>query len=218
MRFYTFLLFLLLSATIPLHAQHPYAADLERFKLSESLTPPPKEPIVFIGSSSFTLWKDVNDYFPGKPLLNRAYGGSRLTDLIRDYHVTLVPYHPKQVIIYCGENDFAAEDTLSPGDVLDRFTRLFTGIRTELPGTKITFVSMKPSPSRWHLKDKYIEANRLIRKFIRKQKNASFINVWNKMLDDQKEPDKSLFLEDQLHMNKAGYGIWRKAIHPHLIK
>lgn len=218
MRISSFLLLLLLTASAALNAQHPYAVDLERFRLADSITPPPEHPIVFIGSSSFTLWKDMNDYFPGKPILNRAYGGSCLTDLIRDYSITVLPYQPRQIVIYCGENDIAREDTLNPGDALERFFRLFNLVRTKLPNTKITFVSMKPSPSRWHLRDKYMEGNRLIRKFIRKQKNASFVDVWHKMLDDQKEPNISIFLEDQLHMNAAGYRIWKKAIHPHLIK
>ncbi|MBK7030177.1 MAG: G-D-S-L family lipolytic protein [Bacteroidales bacterium] len=164
------------------------------------------------------MWKDVNDYFPGKPIINRAYGGSCLTDLIRDYPITVLPYKPKQIVIYCGENDFAREDTLQPEDILERFSRLFSILRINLPETKITFVSMKPSPSRWHLREKYLEGNRLIRKYIRKQDNADYIDVWSKMLNDRKEPTPGIFLEDQLHMNPQGYLIWKKAIYRHLIK
>ncbi len=196
----------------------PYAADILQFRQSDSLIPPPANPILFIGSSSFTMWKDVNDYFPDKPILNRAYGGSCLTDLIRDYPITVLPYKPKQIVIYCGENDFAREDTLLPSDILERFSRLFSILRINLPETKITFVSMKPSPSRWHLREKYLEGNRLIRKYIRKQDNADYIDVWSKMLNDKKEPKTEIFLEDQLHMNPQGYLIWKKAIYRHLIK
>lgn len=198
--------------------ESPYAADIIRFRQYDSLNPPPANPILFIGSSSFTMWKDVTDYFPGKPILNRAYGGSCLTDLIRDYPLTVIPYKPKQIVIYCGENDFAREDTLQPKDILERFSRLFSIIRTNLPETKITFVSMKPSPSRWHLREKYLEGNRLIRNYIRKQENASYIDVWSKMLNDNKEPRPEIFLEDQLHMNSQGYLVWKKAIYRHLIK
>ncbi|MBK7172458.1 MAG: G-D-S-L family lipolytic protein [Bacteroidales bacterium] len=196
----------------------PYAADILQFRQSDSLIPPPANPILFIGSSSFTMWKDVNDYFPDKPIINRAYGGSCLTDLIRDYPITVLPYKPKQIVIYCGENDFAREDTLLPEDILERFSRLFSILRINLPETKITFVSMKPSPSRWHLREKYLEGNRLIRKYIRKQDNADYIDVWSKMLNDKKEPKPEIFLEDQLHMNPQGYLIWKKAIYRHLIK
>jgi lysophospholipase L1-like esterase len=76
---------------------------------------------------------------------------------------------------------------------------------------------MKPSPSRWHLADKMISANNDIRKFIKKQKNADFVNIWDSMLDKNDQPDSTLFIEDRLHMNTKGYKIWQKAIQPELI-
>ena len=43
-----------------------------------------------------------------------GFGGSTLVDVIRySYHVIL-PYHPKQVVIYCGENDLAYAETVTP--------------------------------------------------------------------------------------------------------
>lgn len=196
----------------------PFASDIKAFIDSDKISPPPQHAILFAGSSSFTLWKDVQDYFPEYPIINRGFGGSTLADQLRYADQIILPCHPRQVVIYCGENDFASDNTLTPAVVTERFKQLFTLLRTNLPGTKITYVSMKPSPSRWNLAPKFTAANRQIRRFLKKQPDASFVNIWDKMLNSKHLPDESLFLEDKLHMNAKGYCIWQKAIMPELIR
>ena len=198
--------------------EHAFAADIRTFKTIDSITPPPENPVLFVGSSSFTMWKDVQLSFPEYTILNRGFGGSTLNDVIFYTDVIVFPYKPKQVVIYCGENDFASSDSITPAIVNSRFVQLFELIREKMPDVKITYVSMKPCPSRWHLSTKFIQSNEYIRNFLKKQPNTSFVDVWNKMLDKKGQPIKSIFLEDQLHMNQDGYKIWEEAIKPHLIK
>ncbi|HEY4151233.1 MAG TPA: G-D-S-L family lipolytic protein, partial [Chitinophagaceae bacterium] len=85
----------------------PFWPEILAFKKADAVQPPQAHCILFVGSSSFTKWKDVNDYFPGYPIVNRGFGGSTLPDVIRYAYDIILPYHPKQVIIYCGENDLA---------------------------------------------------------------------------------------------------------------
>jgi hypothetical protein len=214
------LLILLLSfcSGIAQVEKSPFAEDLKRFRELDSISPPPPHATLFIGSSSFTLWKDVQSYFPGYIIINRAYGGSRLLDLNKDFNEIVPPYNPKQVVIYCGENDFASADTLAPVEVTSRFKQLFNQIRKKFPNVNITYVSMKPSPSRWYMHKKFIVANRGIRKFLNKQPNTSYIDVWHKMLGKNHKPLAGIFIQDQLHMNSSGYQIWQKAIQPYLLK
>jgi lysophospholipase L1-like esterase len=160
----------------------------------------------------------VAEYFPEFSIINRGFGGSTLADQIRYVNEIVFPYAPKQIVIYCGENDFAASDTVTSGLVTHRFVTLFNLIRAKLPDVTITYVTMKPSPSRWHLADKFVEANKNIQDFMEQKPNTSFINIWDAMLDNNSVPDKSLFLDDMLHINSKGYDIWQKAIEPHLIQ
>lgn len=197
---------------------YPFADEIHAFKTSDSLNPRPQNAILFLGSSSFRMWSDVQNYFPDYTLINRGFGGSCLTDLIHYANDIVFPYHPKQVVIYCGENDFVASDTITPAMVNSRFVELFDLIRNKMPDVKVTYISIKPSPSRWHLKEKFICSNKFIRKFLKKQPNTSFVDVWHKMLGRDKQPLSGIYLEDKLHMNPAGYSIWQKAIKPHLIK
>jgi lysophospholipase L1-like esterase len=171
-----------------------------------------------VGSSSFTKWVDVQNYFPDYTIINRGFGGSTLTDLIRYADKIIFPYEPRQVVIYEGDNDLAASDTITPETVLNRFKKLFALIRKNFPNTSIAFVSIKPSPSRMRLMSKMEEANSLIKNFLKTQKNSAFIDVYHKMLNKEGMPDKSIFIEDELHMNAKGYAIWQKAIQPYLVK
>ena len=99
----------------------PFWNEVQDFKKQDSLRFPASNQILLIGSSSFTYWKDVQEYFPRHTILNRAFGGSSLPDLIRYRYDILYPYQPKQILIYCGENDFAASDTVTVETVVNRF-------------------------------------------------------------------------------------------------
>jgi lysophospholipase L1-like esterase len=215
------LLFVLLGAVKLLTAQAPcpaYWEDITAFKKKDSATPPPEHAILFIGSSSFTRWTDVSEYFPGYTIINRGFGGSTLVDVIRYAYDIILPYKPKQVVIYCGENDLASSDEVTVAEVVRRFKTLYAIIRQNLPTTQVDFVSMKPSPSRAYLMPKYRIANAQIKAYLQSQKRSGFINIYSAMLDDKGQPRAALFLEDQLHMQPAGYKIWQRIIRPYLLK
>ena len=196
----------------------PFKQEIVQFQKSDSIVMPPKGQIVFAGSSSFTKWKDIAMYFPGYPIINRGFGGAALLDLIFYADEAIIKYQPNQVFIYCGENDMADVDTVSPATVLDRFKTLHTILLKKLPSaTKIIFVSIKPSVARWHLESKFIEANKLIQAYIATQKNIQYLDIHTLMLDQNKEVLKDIFIADKLHMNPKGYLIWQKAIAPYLI-
>ncbi len=208
---------LFLTALINVNAQQPpFWYEVQAFKKQDSVSMPPANQILFIGSSSFAMWKDVQNYFPSHPIINRGFGGSSLPDLIRYANHIIFPYQPKQIFIYCGENDLAASDTITPSIVLNRFKQLFYLIRSGLPAVPVVYISIKPSPSRKHLMPKMLATNRKIKKFLKKKKRGSFIDVYHKMLDTDGMPLKNIFLEDQLHMNATGYVIWQKALEPYL--
>jgi lysophospholipase L1-like esterase len=207
----------LLPLNSDLFAQ-PFADDIKAFKKEDSIRVPPQHAILFIGSSSFTNWKDVQDYFPGYPIINRGFGGSSLPDLIRYANDIIFPYHPKQIVIYCGDNDLADSDTVSSETVVKRFQSLFYLIRKKMPGVNMIYISIKPSPSRARLKAKAENANAMIKKFIERQKNSTFVDVFNPMLGSDGKPIAEIFREDSLHMNAKGYAIWQKKIQPYLAK
>jgi lysophospholipase L1-like esterase len=164
--------------------------------------------ILFIGSSSFTLWHSMQADLPEYKIINNAFGGSTLLDVIR-YIDDIIPVkNTKQIVIYCGENDLAADSTVTGEIVAQRFEQLFHLLRKKVKNVPIVYVSMKPSPSRVHLMEKMETGNRLISYFLKKEKYRGYVNVYNKMLKDDGTVMDDIFLQDRLHMNKAGYAIW----------
>jgi len=197
---------------------NPFQPEIDAFAKADKINMPDEGKILFAGSSSFRLWKDVNDYFPGKPILNRGFGGATLLDLIQYSKETIIQYKPKQIFIYCGENDIADNDTVKPKDVFNRFKKLYSILRTQLPAsTPIVFLSLKPSIARWSMHEKMAASNELIKSFIHTQKNIQFLDVYSKMLDTDGTPFKDIFIEDNLHMNANGYAIWQKLMAPLLL-
>ncbi|MDQ2718343.1 MAG: GDSL-type esterase/lipase family protein [Bacteroidota bacterium] len=217
-KYFYFFLFFVIASTGAYAQQQPFYSDIQAFKNQDSIHFPLKHVILFVGSSSFTKWTDVQDYFPGFKIINRGFGGSSLPDVIRYADEIIFPYQPKQIIIYCGENDFAASDTVSVQTVFSRFKQLFQLIRVKLPDVPIAYVSMKPSPSRQKLMPKFEKGNLLIKQYLKEKKNAAFIDVYHKMLNKDGTPIKDIFIEDNLHMNAKGYHIWQKIIKPYLLK
>src|SRR5512138_2423828 len=149
MRYYLYILLLLFVACKEEKKSEvktelpPFWNDIQNFKKQDSTNPPPEHAILFIGSSSFTKWTDVQNYFPGYTIINRGFGGSTLLDEIRYVNDIVFPYQPKQIVIYCGENDLASSDTVTAAKVVDRFKQLFQLIR-EKTHAPVAYISMKP--------------------------------------------------------------------------
>jgi lysophospholipase L1-like esterase len=216
-RYFSMLLVLLLSYVTA--AAQPFAEDIVAFRKQDSISFPARGQILFIGSSSFTLWKDVQQYFPSHPVINRGFGGSTLLDVTRYAGDVIFKYKPKQIVMYCGENDIAADSMVTGKVVLQRFKKLYKDIRNNLGNVPVVYISMKPSPSRWHMRARTTEGNRLIKKFLSKKGEAGkFVDVWTSMLNDDGLPKEDIFLGDKLHMNEKGYQLWKKILEPYLLK
>ena len=183
------------------------------FEAHDRAAPPPRDPVLFVGSSSIVGWK-LGEFFPGLPAINRGFGGSEISDSLHFMDRIVLPYCPRAIVFYAGENDIAAGE--SPQDVARDFATFARRVRESLPRTKIVFIGLKPSPNRWKLIEQFREANRLIRAFVASQSNMVFIDVERAMLDAHGQPRPELFVKDMLHMNRAGYEIWTEMVRPHL--
>lgn len=187
--------------------------EIKAFRTQDSIQKPQDGMILFIGSSSFRLWKSAKEDFNNPNIVNRAFGGATLPDVINYQDDVVLKYSPKKIFIYCGENDIASSDKVTPEVVLGNFKTLYQSIRNRFPDTPIIFVSIKPCILRWSMKDRMMAANSLIKDYLSHEKNTAFVNIWDKMLENG-EPMKDIFIEDNLHMNKKGYAIWLKELAP----
>lgn len=213
------LLLLVLFASTGVQAQiNKFEPQVKGFVRQDSLNPPKNGMILLLGSSSFSRWKDVEAYFPDHYLINRSFGGSVIPQLIYHAEDVIFRYKPAQILIYCGDNDIAAK-AATPESVAADFQQLYSMIRQRLGNkVKITYIAIKPSPARKWNAERVKATNQLISVYLRKKKNAIFVDIYQLMVDEKGAPVQDIFISDNLHMNEKGYEIWRKAISSVLIK
>lgn len=193
-----------------------YWNDIQAIKSYDGIYNPPKNPILFIGSSSIRLWVDFNKAFANYTVLNRAIGGAVTKDVDRYLEDIVFPYQPKQIVIYVGENDLIK--AASGEEVFEDFKKLYADLRSKLPVVPIVYISIKASPSRAQYLEKAKKVNLLVSQFLKTEKNTVYIDVYQPMLDKNGNMRPELFKEDMLHMNAAGYQIWNKLLKPYLLK
>ncbi|MCC4616146.1 GDSL-type esterase/lipase family protein [Xanthomonas campestris pv. asclepiadis] len=189
-----------------------WEADMQRFATSDAQTPPPRHGIVFVGSSSIRFWDTLAQDFPAMPVINRGFGGSEVRDSTWYADRIVIPYAPRQVVLYAGDNDLNSGRT--PQQVRDDVLAFVKRIRRDLPSTRISYLSVKPSPSRARLLPAIVTANRLIQDALAPLPQVDYVDVYTPMLDADGKPRAELFRQDMLHMTADGYAIWRKAVAP----
>jgi lysophospholipase L1-like esterase len=203
---------ILLLGPLAMAAPEKWAAAIDRFTQADATNPPPQNGVVFIGSSSIVKWTTLAHDFPGVKVINRGFGGSQLEDSAFYVDRIVIPYRPRTVVLYAGDNDLNAGKT--PEAVFADFKHFSEKIHAALPQARIVYIAIKPSPSRWKLKDKVVRANALIAAECARDKRFAFADVYTPMLDASGEPRPELFVKDMLHMNDAGYAIWKPVVAP----
>ncbi len=186
---------------------------IQAFEAADKQQSPDKGGIVFIGSSSIRLW-DLDRFFPGLNALNRGFGGSQMADSVRYANRILIPYQPRTVVVYAGDNDIAAGK--SPETVLADYNAFVEKVHRALPETKIFYIAIKPSLKRWNLVEEMRRANALIRQAAENNPRLEFVDIDTPMIGPGGKPRKELFAEDGLHLSAAGYQIWSDVLRPHL--
>ena len=211
-------LLLVLPAAAPAAAEPPshtqWEPEIHKFQESDRQNPPRRGGVVFVGSSSIRLWTTLAADFPGVNVLNRGFGGSALADSTYFAGRIIVPYRPRLIVFYAGDNDL--DNGRSPRRVLMDFAAFVKRVRKDLPKVKIAFVSIKPSPARKALMATAKSTNRLIQDYTRHKEDLLYIDVVTPMLTPDGQPRAELFVEDGLHLNAAGYALWKQVIAPYL--
>jgi len=187
------------------------------FEMADEEQMPPKKAIVCIGSSSMRGWHEgIYDDLAPLTIIPRGFGGSNMNDVLYYADRIVLPYKPRAVILYEGDNDIA--QGIAPAKILQTFRAFVDKIHAEHPKARVYFLSIKPSISRWHMWSRMQEANALIAEECEDDKRLSYIDVAAGMLDDEGKPRADIFKEDKLHMNRNGYEIWRDILRPVIIR
>jgi lysophospholipase L1-like esterase len=201
------------SAQAPIDSNR-WEPAIQKFEAEDKQAPPATGSIVFIGSSSIARWTNLAQSFPDLTVVNRGFGGSEMSESARYASRIVVPYSPRIVVLYTGENDL--NRGLTPDTVAADFDTFTSVIRKSLPATRIVVIGLKPSLLRWKLRDAMQQTNTLIRTRCAADRNCVYVDPWPSMIGTDGTPRPEFFVEDGLHMTPAGYEAWTAMLKPHL--
>ncbi|MDM0104809.1 SGNH/GDSL hydrolase family protein [Variovorax sp. J22R24] len=203
------------SSSAYLAAQTRWRSELDAFTSADRAALPASDGVLFVGSSTIRMWPNIAQDFRQQPVvINRGFGGSTMADCSLFVHELVVRYKPRLVLVYAGDNDLAEGRT--PLQILESFAHFTNTVRSELPNTRIAYISVKPSPSREKLLPQVRETNNVIAAYLRRLPNSEYIDVFTPMMGADGRPRAELFRGDQLHMNDEGYRLWQSVIAQYL--
>jgi lysophospholipase L1-like esterase len=191
-----------------------FEPEIQKFEEADRAAPPRKNVVVFVGSSSIRRWTTMAADFPNVPVLNRGFGGSEASDVVRYADRAIVPARPARIVFYAGDNDLARGKT--PAQIAGDVKQLWQIVSAKLPETRMAIISVKPSLARWALVDKTRETNALLRSLAASDPRMAYIDVFTPMIGPDGKPIPEHFVEDGLHMTHAGYRVWTTALTPFL--
>ena len=189
-----------------------FAEEIRAFEVADSVTMPPEGGVVLTGSSSIRRWHPTleKDLEP-LTVVPRGFGGSTMADLLHYLDRIVLPYKPRAIVIYEGDND-TGRYRVPPSKIVDQFEELVARIHAELPAARIYVLSVKPSLARVGVWDKAVETNALLRKAVGRNPLLRYIDVATPFLDASGKVMTDIFIDDGLHLNEKGTAVWAATI------
>ncbi len=189
-----------------------FESGIQERLAADRTNPPPRGAILFIGSSIFKQWTNVVADMAPLPVFNRAFGGSRTSDILERLDQLVLPYAPKVIVYYAGSNDINNREPAAA--IFGRIHDFERRVHAKLPNTRIIFVAIDRAPQkreRWDLVD---AANLLVRDYCAVTPRLTFVDLNPVTHDQQGEPRLEFYRDDKLHFQAAAYVEFTAVIKP----
>ena len=200
------------AATQRAHDFSQWEKSIAAFEASDRTAPPPKNGILFVGSSTIVRWKTLQQDFPGLPVINRGFGGNQIVDSTHFAERMIVPYAPRLIVLRAGGNDIHAGK--SPEQVFGEFKDFVATIHGKLPKAEILYISQPPTIARWDEREALKTLNALIAAHVKTDRRLKYVETYDTTLDSKGQPRPELFVEDKLHFSPEGYKVMLERVKP----
>ncbi len=168
--------------------------------------------LLVTGSSSVRLWDSIHTDLAPYQVMQRGYGGAKLSDYNHYADRIIKPHQFKAILIFVANDISGGDFDRTPREVLQLFKTLVKQIRERNSETPVFWIEITPTPRRWHSSDQIREANSLIKNFCEKNADLNFISTFDVYTNQEGLPDSTLFRKDMLHLNRDGYILWADRI------
>lgn len=176
----------------------------------------PANAILFTGSSSIRLWSTLAHDMAPYPVIQRGYGGAKLSDFAVYAERIIYPHTCRAIVLFIANDITGNEEDKSPDEVARLFHYILKIIRNKFPDTPVFWIAVTPTALRWNAWPEITKAGKQIEQLCRKKENTYFIRTDYAFLNTLQQPREELFLSDSLHLNAQGYAVWTDLIRKEL--
>ncbi len=187
------------------------------FQLEDEINPKPGGAIVATGSSSMRFWDHrIHEDLRPLTIISRGFGGSNMNDVLTYLETLVLKHNPRAVMIYEGDNDVSQEVPVEK--IISTYRNAISQMHEHDQNIRVYLLAVKPSILRAAMWNTMLEVNAGLKQLAGNDERIHYIDVAGPMLNTDGSVDESLFVEDGLHMNQAGYDIWRDTVAPYLLE
>jgi lysophospholipase L1-like esterase len=191
--------------------------QLKRYRDANAALKPPapgENRVVFFGDSITDIWH-LDQYFPGKPYINRGIGGQTTPQMLVRFRQDVINLQPKVVIILAGTNDIAGNTgPMRIEDIEADYASLADLARAN--GIKVIYSSVLPvhnytDRSKDFFAQRSPEKILLLNSWLKSycataSSGCVYLDYFSAIVDDKGLMKKDL-ADDGLHPNAAGFKI-----------
>jgi lysophospholipase L1-like esterase len=189
--------------------------QLSRYRQANAELKPPargEKRVVFFGDSITDIWR-LDDYFPGKPYVNRGIGGQTTPQMLVRFRQDVIDLHPAVVLILAGTNDIAGNTGPMPDEDIEADYASMSEL-ARAHGIRVIFASVLPVHDYTEKsKDFFAQRSRerilALNQWLEGYCQGSgdlYLDYFSALVDDKGMMKRDL-ADDGLHPNAAGFKV-----------
>jgi lysophospholipase L1-like esterase len=191
--------------------------EIAAFERADRESPPPRDAILFVGSSSIRFWEQLAEDMAPLVVIRRGFGGARLSDLVHFTDRIILPYTPRAIVIHAGGNelnDVPGNRQRTPEQAQADFRSLVARIRARLPEVPVYYLALRPS----RLPGAREVFLRLVRADCEAQPGLHYLDAGERLALPDGSADPRLIRWDRIHLNREGYEAWAPPVRERLLR
>lgn len=201
-----------LRATYRAAAESKWQADIDSLCKNLSSRESSSDSILLIGSSSIRLWETAERDLAPWSITRLGYGGARFSDLIVFVDRLIGDRDCQAIVIFVANDIQGKPDDKEPAAVLELLEGVLDIAQTLRPEADVFLLPVTPTPSRFSVWSQIKLVNQGMKSIADSNKRIRFVDVADAFLAVDGKPRQEFFVDDQLHLNERGYGIWSNAL------
>ena len=170
--------------------------------------------VVFLGDSITEGWRTLATDFPNLKVANRGIGGDITSGVLLRLPADVLSLKPAAIVLLIGTNDLG--NGADPDDVAANLRLILLAIKNFNPNLRVIVCKIMPRSEREGqlYAAKIQKANALVEEFVKSEPNFTTCDTWSIFADEHGNPNPADFNADHLHLNAAGYTVWKTALEP----